>query len=221
MTNPQDEKHEEIPSGGDAAAKGEKKRPETLADFMELDTFIGAVNSSENVPGGANMSVDSSKKFAEGLLKQYRRQQAEYVKSVNDIGDILRGWGETKIAQRLEFLASDDAAHDDIPVALPAALGFLVFFTQVKADAILNLTSAQGWLCTEWDYADGRSVALWFTDRDSTMLTVFDSSGNLVELVGKQGNVNRQIATKALVQAGFFEWKISHPTDTSSLQPIT
>ena len=221
MTTPHDSEPTE--HGDDVAAKGEKKRPETLADFMELDTFIGAVNSSED-PHAGTYRVSASKhgeEYADILKEQYRRQPAEYVKSVNDVGDILRGWGETKIAERLEFLASDDAAHDDIPVALPAALGFLEFYCQIEADAILNLTSAQGWLCTEWDYADGRSVALWFTDRDDAMLTVFDSSGNLVELVGQPGTVSRQIATESLVQAGFFEWKISHPTDTSFLHPIT
>ena len=84
MSTPQDEKHEQQPSDGAAAAKWEKKRPETLADFMELDSFIGVVHSSESVPGGANMSVDSSKKFAEGLLKQYRRQQAEFAKYLRE-----------------------------------------------------------------------------------------------------------------------------------------
>ena len=82
MTTPHDSEPTE--HGGDDVTKGEKKRPETLADFMELDTFIGAVNSSEDVPGGADMSVDSSKKFAEGLLKQYRRQQAEFAKYLRE-----------------------------------------------------------------------------------------------------------------------------------------
>lgn len=45
----------------------------TLADFLQ--GHIGILHSSEHVPGGASMSVDSSKKFAAGLLKQ--RQQEE------------------------------------------------------------------------------------------------------------------------------------------------
>ena len=45
----------------------------TLADFLQ--GHIGVLHSSEYVPGGARMSVDSGKKFAAGLLKQ--RQQEE------------------------------------------------------------------------------------------------------------------------------------------------
>ena len=45
----------------------------TLADF--LHGHIGVLHSSEYMPGGARMSVDSGKKFAAGLLK--KRQQEE------------------------------------------------------------------------------------------------------------------------------------------------
>lgn len=41
---------------------------ETLADF--LADFIGVLHSSEYVPGGAQMSVDSGKKFTEGMVKK-------------------------------------------------------------------------------------------------------------------------------------------------------
>lgn len=41
---------------------------ETLADF--LGDFIGSIHSSENTPGGAQMSTDSGKKFASGMLKK-------------------------------------------------------------------------------------------------------------------------------------------------------
>lgn len=45
----------------------------TLADF--LGDFIGSIHSSENVPGGAQMSTDSGKKFAEGMQK--KRQEGK------------------------------------------------------------------------------------------------------------------------------------------------
>ena len=45
----------------------------TLEDFLQ--GHIGVLHSSEHMPGGARMSVDSGKKFAEGLLK--KRQQEE------------------------------------------------------------------------------------------------------------------------------------------------
>ena len=43
----------------------------TLADFLQ--GHIGILHSSEYMPGGGRMSVDSGKKFAAGLLK--KRQQ--------------------------------------------------------------------------------------------------------------------------------------------------
>ena len=41
---------------------------ETMADFLK--DFIGCIHSSEHVPGGAQMSTDSGKKFAAGMVKK-------------------------------------------------------------------------------------------------------------------------------------------------------
>jgi len=41
---------------------------ETLADF--LGGFIGCIHSGDLVPGGAQMSTDSGKKFAAGMVKK-------------------------------------------------------------------------------------------------------------------------------------------------------
>ena len=49
--------------------EGPSETQGTLADFLQ--EHIGILHSSEHVPGGARMSVDSSKKFAAGLLKHY------------------------------------------------------------------------------------------------------------------------------------------------------
>ncbi len=44
---------------------------QSLADF--LGEHLGALQSSEVVPGGARMSEETSKKFAAGLLRQHRQ----------------------------------------------------------------------------------------------------------------------------------------------------
>jgi hypothetical protein len=50
-------------------AKTEKDaQNETLADY--LADHIGVISSSEHIPGGAQMSKDCGKKFAEGLLRK-------------------------------------------------------------------------------------------------------------------------------------------------------
>ena len=43
---------------------------ESLADF--LGDFIGCIHSGEVVPGGAQMSTDSGKKFAAGMVGKRR-----------------------------------------------------------------------------------------------------------------------------------------------------
>jgi hypothetical protein len=40
----------------------------TLYDFLQ--GYIGVIHSSEYVPGGAQMSKDTGRKFAEGMLKK-------------------------------------------------------------------------------------------------------------------------------------------------------
>ena len=45
----------------------------TMADFLK--DFIGVLNSSEFVKGGAQMSVDTGKKFSAIVYKKHREQQ--------------------------------------------------------------------------------------------------------------------------------------------------
>jgi hypothetical protein len=51
--------------GREPAAQG------SLADL--LGDFIGCISSEEHVPGGAQMSKDPGKQFAEGLLEERRQ----------------------------------------------------------------------------------------------------------------------------------------------------
>lgn len=52
----------------------EDKSEKTMADF--LADYIGVLHSGEIVPGGARMSEDCGKKFADGLLEKHRRNQS-------------------------------------------------------------------------------------------------------------------------------------------------
>ena len=53
------------------SVEGVRKPQETMADF--LGSSIGILNSSEHVPGGAQMSEDTGLKFTD-LLMEKRRQ---------------------------------------------------------------------------------------------------------------------------------------------------
>lgn len=44
----------------------------TMADFLE--GYVGTVHSSEFIPGGARLSVNSSEKFAALLAEKHRRK---------------------------------------------------------------------------------------------------------------------------------------------------
>ncbi|OFV90235.1 MAG: hypothetical protein A3J75_01915 [Acidobacteria bacterium RBG_16_68_9] len=46
----------------------EESKGKTLADFLE--GYVGVLHSAEKVPGGARMSENRGKKFAEGLAKK-------------------------------------------------------------------------------------------------------------------------------------------------------
>lgn len=57
-------------------AEGTKKeRPETIADFMALDTVVGAVSSREDGYDGPPTSVDTGKQFTDILWEKYQREQ--------------------------------------------------------------------------------------------------------------------------------------------------
>ena len=66
---------EENPSEPDDIP-AKKKRPETLADFMQEANLIGILHSSEFGPEGSTMSVDTGKKFTAILWEKYQREQA-------------------------------------------------------------------------------------------------------------------------------------------------
>ena len=54
-----------------AEDKTPKDGEETLADYLK--DHIGVIDSGEHVPGGARMSEDTGKKFAEGMVEKRRK----------------------------------------------------------------------------------------------------------------------------------------------------
>ena len=50
------------------------EEPATLADFLQ--GYVGVLHSSEYVPGGARLSEDSGRKFAEGLTAQRQQKKS-------------------------------------------------------------------------------------------------------------------------------------------------
>ena len=121
----------------------------------------------------------------------------------------LHSLGAGDAAERLAYLASAaDLADGDVPATVDSARAFLDFFVRVQSAAALNLTcSPEGWLCAEWDFADGRSVCLWFLDDARVMFVAQDRNGDFVAIDGDNAIGPRLELTPKLIQAGFFEWK--------------
>lgn len=135
----------------------------------------------------------------------------------------LHSLGAGDTAERLAYLASAaDLAEGDVPATVDSARAFLDFFVRVKSDAVLNLTcSPDGWLCAEWDFADGRSVCLWFLDYARVMFVAQDCNGDFVAIDGDSEIGLRGELTAKLIQAGFFEWKTPDAAIANSCRNTT
>ena len=123
----------------------------------------------------------------------------------------LDAQGEKNLSDRLALLRSvvDEDEEDDVPLSDEATLGFMDFLADVRFDGNrMSLTSANGWLCTEWEYDDGRSLVLWFKDRIGTIVTAFGSDGKLIAHLGRNPSAtSRPDAAALLVSEGFFAWR--------------
>ena len=76
------------------------------------------------------------------------------LRSVAEVCDVLRSWGEPDLADRIAYFASDTDLDDgDVSVTLESAQGFLAFFGAVESEGEVRLTcTSEGWICAEWDF---------------------------------------------------------------------
>ena len=163
----------------------------------------------------------ASAQFGLGPEEILSRRTSLVYGSIDEIVAALNSMGEHRIAARLEYLASDELLEDgDIPVGLGVCAGFWDFYSKFTSNAYLNLTCARGWLCTEWDFPDGSSIVLWFYDRDSARVTVFDGGGKIVDMNAGEQVRDRRTIMNNLRQAGYFSWRNTHSTDVNS-RPLT
>ena len=119
--------------------------------------------------------------------------------------------GQAHLGLRIRALQeSDEEDEDDLPLNDQAVLAFLDFIDNVSADEIdLGLTTAQGWLCAQWTYSDGRVLVVWFKNRIDSMLTAFGSQGKILGHIGRDSRAgNPESASQLLVQEGFFSWRL-------------
>lgn len=142
--------------------------------------------------------------------------------TIDDVCNVLRGWGEYSLAERIAYFASDEDLEDgDIPVTTESARGFLAFFGPVSSEGHLSLTcSPEGWLCAVWRFPDQRRASLWFLDTDRVMLAATDDAGEFIGIDGGGEIGSRLVVTTKLVQAGLLTW-FSDTLTSASFYPGT
>jgi hypothetical protein len=135
------------------------------------------------------------------------REVVLHPRTVSDVCNILRHWGETNLAARITYFASDeDLENGDIPVTDESACGFLSFFGTLEAEAHVQLTcSPEGWICASWRFPDERGVSLWFLDDHRVMFAATGSDGKFLEIGASEVANGRQVQER-LVEAGLFAW---------------
>ena len=141
------------------------------------------------------------------------------LRSVAEVCDVLRSWGEPDLADRIAYFASDTDLDDgDVLVTLESALGFLAFFGAVESEGTIELgCSSEGWICAEWDFPDLRDTGLWFLDGHRLMYSARNADGFFMDF-NKDGNkVGDRIAiTEKLVTSGLFTWFKAAPSASRS-----
>ena len=151
---------------------------------------------------------------APGIEFEHGRGSLTTPQSIDAIINVINSMGEGRLADRLEYLASEEILEEgDTPVSLPVCNGFFDFFTKLDNNAYLNLTCANGWLCAEWDFDDGKAVILWFMDHDTARVTVLDSDGNFVDINEGQQIRDRITIMRNLERAGYFSCRNMQSSD--------
>ena len=187
----------------------------SLADTSGMQSYLS--QTADIVAPYAVPVVSSGFLFAEiDRWLRDRRSDAQVELSAKALNRVeVENWlrsleseGDKGLADRLALLlsVSDEDDEEDIPLTDEAILGFMDFLADVQFDGIRrSLTSAHGWLCTEWTYEDGRSLVLWFKNRVDTMVTAFGSDGKLIRHLGRDPAAGGRLgATTLLVAENFF-----------------
>ena len=122
--------------------------------------------------------------------------------------ELLRHSENSVLADRLTYLRTPDEDDDDDDTLLTdaAILGFKDFWLEAgPGEARPSLTSVYGWLCADWTFDDGRSLVVWFKDRNETMMTAFDQERQIISHLGSDPDAtSRSGVTRLSIEAGFF-----------------
>ena len=130
--------------------------------------------------------------------------------SIAEISALLREKGEGELADRLDYLASDeDLDPGESPATDESARGFFEFFSGVESDSKVGLAcSPEGWIVGEWRwFPDRRGASIWFLDDERVMFTANKKTGGFVAIEGQKNITTLSILNRVLVEEGLFSWR--------------
>ena len=133
--------------------------------------------------------------------------------SIAEISALLREMDEGDLADRLDYLASEeDLEPEESPATDESARGFFEFFTAIESEGKVGLgCSPEGVICAEWRFQDQRAVGIWFLDAGRVLFSAIGKDGDFVDIKERNKIAERSEVTMALVeiQQGLFVWRPS------------
>ena len=132
--------------------------------------------------------------------------------SIVDISALLRRMGEDELADRLDYLASDeDLDPGESPATDESARGFFDFFASVESDSKVGLAcSPEGWIVGEWRwFSDKRGASIWFLGDEQVMFTANRKNGGFVAIGEQRNFATVTTLAKTLVEEGLFSWRLN------------
>lgn len=132
--------------------------------------------------------------------------------SMVEISALLREMGEGELADRLDYLASDeDLDPGESPATAVSARGFFEFFTSVVSDSKVGLAcSPEGWIVGEWRwFPDKRGASIWFLDDERVMFTAKKRNGEHVAIGERKNFTDRFTLARVFVQEGLLSWRLN------------
>lgn len=129
--------------------------------------------------------------------------------AIDEIAAGLRGMGEGALADRLEYLASDeDLDSGECPATAESARGFFALFASVASEGEVVLgCSPEGWVLAEWRFPDERGVGLWFLDSNRVMFTATGKDGEVIDIEGPARILERPAIIEGLIRKELFSWR--------------
>ena len=111
--------------------------------------------------------------------------------SIAEISALLREMGEGELADRLDYLASDeDLEPGESPATDESARGSSSSLPASSRSSKVGLAcSPEGWIVGEWRwFPDKRRASMWFLDAEQVMFTAKKKNGEVHVLSEERGN---------------------------------